>query len=174
MKTEYEVDSGDVILVKKVPLEGHENCTEVMDMLAKAGAEGIVEALDLIEKGEAVFTKQNHSEATFCKKINKEDGKIDFSLGAAEIVNRIRAFTPWPSAYTEASFGRLKILRAKVLDGDFEGENGEVIYSDKNGITIKCGKGALVPTEVQIEGGKAMDIASFLRGRTVPKGSILK
>lgn len=94
MKTEYEVDSGDIILIKKITLRGHENCAEVMDMLAKAGGEAIVEALDSIEDGRAAFTPQDHSQATFCKKINKEDGKIDFSLDAGEIVNRVRAFTP--------------------------------------------------------------------------------
>jgi len=174
MKTEYEVDSGDVILEKRVRLQGHENCDEVMEMLAEAGAEGIVEALDLIEDGKAVFTKQNHEEATFCKKINKEDGKIDFSMRAGEIVNRIRAFTPWPSAYTESPFGRLKILRAKAVEGDFEGVAGEIVDSNKHGITIKCGSGAIFPTEVQAEGCRAMDIATFLRGHAMPKGTVLK
>jgi len=171
MQTEYEVDSGSVILIKKVPLDGGENCAEAMDKLAAAGAEGIVEALDRIEAGKAEFVPQNHAQATFCKKICKEDGKISFLLPAAEIKNMVRAYTPWPSAYALTPCGMLKILRAEVLDGDFTGEPGEVVSSDKNGIVIKCGSGALRPTEVQAECARPMDIASFLRGHPFPKGT---
>lgn len=174
MKTEYEVDSGDVILIKKIKLEGHENCAEATELLAGVAAEGIVEALDLIEDGKAVFTKQNPAEATFCKKISKEDGKIDFSLSATEIINRIRAYTPWPSAYTAMPYGRLKILRAVSAEGNYSGKAGEIVDIDKNGITIKCGKGAIKPTEVQAEGSRAMDIASFLRGHALPLGTVLQ
>lgn len=174
MKTEYEVDSGGVILTKKIILEGHENCAEATELLAGVAAEGIVEALDLIEDGKAVFTKQNHAEATFCKKISKEDGKIDFSLGATEIINRIRAYTPWPSAYTTTPYGCLKILRAVSIEGNYAGKAGEIVVIDKNGITIKCGKGAIKPTEVQAEGARAMDIASFLRGHALTIGTVLQ
>lgn len=174
MQTEYEVDSGSVILIKKVPLDGSENCAEAMDKLAAAGAEGIVEALDLIEAGKAVFTPQDHTQATFCKKICKEDGKIDFSASAVDIKNKIRAYTPWPSAYAQAPFGMLKILRAEAVEGDFAGEPGEVVASDKRGILIRCGTGALRPVEVQAEGSRAMDTASFLRGHPISKGTRLQ
>lgn len=174
MKTAYEVDSGDVLLIKKVMLDGSENCDEAMQLLAEAGSIGIAEALDTIEDGKAVFVPQDHSKATFCKKISKEDGKIDFSRTATQIVNQIRAYTPWPSAYTDTPHGRLKILRAYAVEGLCAGGIGEVVLCDKSGITIRCGEGGLVPLEVQGEGGKAMDIASFLRGRQIPQGTILK
>jgi methionyl-tRNA formyltransferase len=173
MQTEYEVDSGSVILVKKILLDGNENCAEATAKLAVAGAEAIVEALDQIEAGRAVFTPQDPGKATFCKKICKEDGRIDFSRSAADIKNQIRAYTPWPSAYTETPFGMLKILRAEVVEGEFPGEPGEVVVSDKNGILIKCGRDALRPTEVQAEGSRAMDAASFLRGHAIGKGTKL-
>lgn len=174
MQTAYEVDSGDVLLVKKVMLDGSENCDEAMQLLAEAGSIGVVEALDAIEDGRAVFVPQNHSEATFCKKINKEDGKIDFCRTATQIVNQIRAYTPWPSAYADTPCGRLKILRAYAVEGLCAGGIGEVVLSDKSGVTIRCGEGGLVPLEVQGEGGRAMDIASFLRGHPMPQGTVLK
>lgn len=173
MKTEYELDSGDIILQKTLPLAGVQNAGEASDVLALLGAEALVEALDSIEDGSAVFTPQNAAEATFCRKFSKEDGKLDFNLSATELYNRIRAFTPWPSAYCDGPNGRVKLLSAVPVEIE-EGLPGEVLASEKNSLVIKCGGGALKVLVLQGEGGRALKTADYLNGRPVPPGAMFK
>ena len=174
MQTAYEVDSGAIINQMKVALNGDENAEECLDMLAKLGGESIVKALDDIDNGVATYTEQNHSEATHCRKLTKEDGKIDFNDTAVNVVNRIRAFTPWPSAYCTSRFGRVKILKAFVVDGDFEGANGEVLVAHKSTLTIKCASGAIGIQVIQAENSRAMDVQAFLNGKSIQAGEIFE
>lgn len=174
MQTALAVDSGDILLIKEIDLSGDENAAEVLSMLSKAGGEAIVEALNLIESGKAVFTPQNHAEATFCKKIDKEDGRIDFTLPAEDVKNFIRGMTPSPSAYTDTPCGRLKILRAAVSQEDYQGVPGQIVKSSKNGFTVQCGKGALDILDVQLEGSRAMECSAFCCGHKIAEGTVLK
>jgi methionyl-tRNA formyltransferase len=104
--------------------------------------------------------------ASYAAKIKKEDGRIDWRLPAKTIWNRLRAFTPWPGAFTfrqdAASPQMLKIWKAEVVDKS--GPAGELLTSDKNGITIGCGHGSLRIIELQREGGKRLPADQFLAG----------
>lgn len=172
MKTELEVDSGDIIKIMKYRLNGHENAGECFDILSNLGGVALVEALDEIEAGKAVFTKQDHSKATFTKKIKKQDGQINFNDTAKNIINKIRAFSPWPSAYIFTSRERLIIHKASIVKNNVWGEIGEVLES-QNALIIKCKDFAISIDEVQGEGAKRMDIASYLRGKPIEKGLVI-
>ncbi len=172
MQTAKEVDSGDIILIKKITLDGTENITECMSKLAIVGGQGIVEALDLIAQGKAHFEPQNHSQATFCSKFSKEDGAIDFTQTTQTLVNFVRGMTPWPSAFCTTPNGKVKILRAEALDYIGQEACGTVVIVDKKTVAIKTQDSAISIKEIQGEGGKAMDIATYLRGKTIEKGSM--
>ena len=174
MQTAYEVDSGAIINQMKIVLNGDENAEECLDALAKLGGESIIKALDDIEKGVATFTEQDYTQATHCRKLTKEDGKIDFNDTANNIVNKIRAFTPWPSAYCNTRFGRVKIIKAFVIEGEFTGANGEVLVAHKSTLTIKCASGAIGIQILQAENSRAMDVQAFLNGKSIQVGEIFE
>ncbi|MFI3228540.1 MAG: methionyl-tRNA formyltransferase [Bacillota bacterium] len=172
MQTAKAVDSGDIILTKSIQLDGTENIAECMAKLAVVGGEGIVEALDSIEAGTAIFTEQNHNEATFCSKFSKEDGQLDFTKTSKELVNFVRGMNPWPSAFCGTPNGKIKVLRAVQIEYSGKEECGTVVLSDKKTVAIKTADSALSILELQGEGAKAMDIASYLRGKTIEKGTM--
>lgn len=175
MQTASGVDTGDIILQKSISLNGLENTAEVLDLLADLGSGALLEALDAIEYGTATFTKQDEGKATHFPKLTKEGGKIDFTCEAQKIVNLIRGYTPNPSAYCEADFGRLKIISAKVSEHTKTGAKpGEVIFQDKKGFSVACGSGAIDILVLQRENAKAMPVEDFLRGKPMPEGSVLR
>lgn len=173
MKTALSVDSGDILLQKQLDILSDENAGELFDRLAELGGETIVEALKLIESGNAVFTPQDESKATHYPMISKEDGLIDWNLSAEDIFNKMRGFTPWPSVYTYLDGKLFKILKSKVA-GDLPAQlpvGG--VCATKNTALVKCGKGALQLLQVQLEGKKAMDISSFLAGGKLKNETVL-
>ena len=124
MKTVREVDAGDVVLQRSIKLNGNENQEECFDMLADLSATALIEALDMIESGVAQFIPQDHSKATFCKKLTKEDGQIDFTLTAREIHNKVRAFYGYPGAYCQSPYGRLKVIKTEITESEVDGQAG--------------------------------------------------
>jgi methionyl-tRNA formyltransferase len=174
MKTELGVDTGDIIKNEGIELDGDENTEETLAKLAVLGKKLIVDALDGIERGKAVFVKQDESRATRCRMFVKEDGRIDFSQKAEQIKNFVRGMTPWPGAFASSVNGMLKIRKAEVCEGNGGIKCGEVVVSDpKNGIIVKCGEGYIKPLVVQGENGKAMAANEYLLGKKIPIGSIL-
>ena len=104
--------------------------------------------------------------------LNKQLGRLDFSMDAEALERLIRGLNPWPSAYTTFGGKTLKIWRAEVLNGDFEGEYGEIVKVSKDELIVKTGKGALSILELQLEGKKRMDIKDFLSGNKPEEGTI--
>ncbi len=168
MRTALQVDSGDVLLQKSVSIGDNETAGELFDRLAKLGAEALVEGLQLIESGRAVFTPQDHSKATHYPMLSKEDGKIDWNCSAKEIVCKIRGMNPWPSAYCYLGGKIFKIWSAKIAEDELG--IGEIRIVNKT-MKIGCGDGAIEALEVQLEGKRRMDTASFLAGYKIQNGT---
>lgn len=171
MQTALGIDCGDIILKDTTDLEGDENSEEALNKLAILGGRLVVKALDIIEEGRAEFTKQDESEATHCRMLVKEDGKVDFNKSAIEVVNFIRGINPRPGAFTVCEHGLLKIIRAKVCDGS--GKPGEIIAADKHGLKVACKEGAVEIIRVKFESAKEMDATAFMLGRKLTVGRIL-
>ncbi len=167
MQTGLEVDSGDILLQEKLAIDPEETAGELFDRLSVLGAKTIVTALDKIENGEIVPVPQDHLQATHVKMLRKEDGLIDFNKSALEIKNLIRGLNPWPIAFTRYEGKTLKVFKATVSDDS--GVAGEVL-SISDGIKVATGKGSIVFTEIQLEGGKRMSAKDFLLGRKIPVG----
>ncbi len=166
MNTRFALDAGEIILQQELTLQGNENAGQCLEKLAYIGGELAVKALDLIEQGKAVYKEQDESLATYCKLIKKEQGQLNFSNSAQAEVNKVRAFTPNPSAFVRSKLGRIKVVSSKVMPNNSNVGAGTILAaSAKEGLIVKCAKDAIALRRVQPEGGKVMDIADFMRGR---------
>lgn len=170
MKTEEKLDSGDILLVKRVEI-GERTCGELKEVLSAFSAEAATDAVELIEKGETQLLMQDEARVTFCKKINKDMARIDFKKPVEEIVRLIKAMSPEPAAYCLFGGAILNVFNARKAD--FCGEAGEVIFADKRGVCVACGGGAVIFDELQLAGGKRMRGADFANGRKIKAGDKL-
>jgi methionyl-tRNA formyltransferase len=173
MYMDVSMDTGDIILQKKIPIAKEETGGTLFDKLALLGADLLVEAIKKMEEGTVERIPQDHAEATYVKTLSKEMGNIDFSMPAEQIERLIRGLNPWPSAYTHIGGKTLKIWKATVEQKEMDGVAGEVIQVRKDAIAVKTGKGILVIRELQLEGKTKMTADAFLRGYLIPIGTRL-
>lgn len=171
MRTEEALDSGDILLVKRCEV-GDKTCGELSQELSRLSAEAAVEALDYLERGHPQVLMQDEAQATFCKKIKKEDARINFS-SAPIAVRLINAMSPSPLAYCLLNGVQLNIYKAQLCETPLEGATGEVVRADKNGIIVKCGEGAINILRAQFAGGKPLSAADIVNGRKIKAGDIL-
>lgn len=174
MRMAEGVDTGDMIMKREVALHEDETGGSLFARLAEAGAKLCVETMAAIENGTAVYTPQDHEQATHTKKIYKEMGSIDWSRDAQTIECLIRGLDPWPSAYTRLNDRTLKIWKAKVIAGDSDMPPGCIVKADREGLLVQTGEGMLLLTEVQFEGKKRMSAEAFLNGCPVEAGTYFK
>lgn len=172
MRTVKKMDAGDILLSKVFPLNNNINAGELTEKLSQLGAEAILSALELIEKGRATYMPQDETQATFCKKITAKTEKIDWLKSANEIHNLIRGLNPTPCAWTMLNGKRLKIIDSEV--STTAGEKAVVIECKKQGITIGCGDSSVTIKTLQYEGGKVMSAADFVNGRRISVGDKLE
>ena len=173
MRMDEGLDTGDMILKCVVPLDKEETGGSLFDKLSVAGAGLLIETLQQLENGTAVFTKQDSSQSTYAGMIKKSLGQIDWSMEAARIECLIRGLNPWPSAYTKLGGKTLKIWRAAVTEKSSAGyAPGEVVSADR-ALLVAAGDRILELAEVQLEGKKRMAAEAFLRGYEVLPGTVL-
>lgn len=171
MKTELELDSGDILLVKRCQT-GNLSCGELSERLSVLAAEAAVEAVELLKKGENQLLMQDACNATYCKKIEKKDAKIDFNKSAEEVLRTIRAMNPEPLAYCYLNGAVLNLLSAEYVAADV-GAVGKVLSADKNGVVIKCGSAGINVKILKPAGGKEMRSQDFVNGRKIKAGDVL-
>lgn len=171
MRSDKGIDTGDVITSKSLEILDNETTGELFERLSALGASMITEVLHSVYDGNANFTSQEHSKATFTKIIKKEDAIIDWNQSAECVVNHVRAFNPAPIAYTYLNGEPLKVYSAKISDGS--GQAGQII-SATNKLIVACKNGAVELLTIQKAGGKAMSAEDFLRGAKLTVNTILK
>ena len=162
-----EMDSGDILAQETVPLDGRETTASLGETMAHRAAIMLPAVLVGIAATTVGATPQDHSAATYCSLIAKEDGIIAWHRSAVEIEARIRAFTPWPLSWTMHGETELFILKAEVLEnpGDAASPPGQVLGKDRDkGILIQTGDGILAASELQYRTKKALDWKAFLNG----------
>ncbi|WP_376790454.1 methionyl-tRNA formyltransferase [Thermoflexus sp.] len=157
-----EVDAGPILAMEREPIYPEDTAETLGERLAQRGARLMRETLRRWLAGEIIPQPQDPSQATYCPRITKADGEIDWRRPAVEIERRIRAFTPWPGTYTFWKGRLLKIGRARVHP-DLQAPPGRVIPVDR-GAAVGTGEGALMLLEVQLEGKRMMPIEAFLNG----------
>ena len=173
IRMDETLDGGDIILQKEIKIDSNDYIENLSSKLSLLGSEAIIESLNMQESKRIDFKKQDNNNVSYAPKIKKEDGLINWSKKSYEIVNQIRALSPWPSAYTRFNNKILKILQADTSKDSSE-ILGEVILSDDTGIKVACSDGSIVIKKLQLEGKKALSVDQFLRGNKIEVGLILK
>ncbi len=166
-----KMDAGDILSQRKVPIGPEDNALTMEPILARAGAELLMEAVEKIRSGTVSATPQDDALATEVRKLTKEDGRLDWSLSARTLNNHIRGFIAWPGCYCEAPSGRVKVLSAQIEPGS--GVPGEILDGSGDGPLVATGEGALRLLKVQPAGKRAMDGAAYLRGYPLQPGDRL-
>ena len=165
------MDTGDILIQDELEIDDNETGGGLFDKLSVMGAELIVKALPMIERGELTPVPQDEALATKCGKLSKNMGKIDFGKDAVALRNLVRGLNPWPSAFTYMDGKMLKIWDASVSEGGKkDAEPGTVTEVTKDAISVATGNGNLVLNEVQLEGKKRMPVKDFLLGNKLEVG----
>lgn len=173
MRIDAGLDTGDMLLARKVPVGVEETAVDVYEGLAFVGAGLMVETLAGLAAGTLYPQKQDDAQATLAPILKREDGWMDFSRTAKMIYDRWRGFQPWPGAHTTLRGKKLIVQRMKLPAHTHEGEPG-VLQVEGDSMRVGCAEGTVLElVEVQMEGKKRMSAAEFLHGYQVKSGERL-
>ena len=168
MKIDEKLDSGAVCNKYSIDILDQDNTETLSEKLSYLSTEKILENVQKVLEGEAKFKEQDHAKATYAKKIQKVEGKLDWNNSARKIIAQINGLYPKPGAWFELNNKRYKILKAKI--NKQSGKIGEVIDEQ---MTIACGENSINIIEIQKEGKNPQLIKEFLLGNKVRKGTII-
>lgn len=167
------MDTGDILLQAETPIDNGETCETLHDRLASLGAQLLSETVEKTKAGTIRPIQQDHSKATYAPPLKKEDGHIDWEKEAEEIDRQVRAFNPWPGAFTKLGGLLLKVYKGEVREKAPSGKAGTVVWVGSDFVEVEAGKGSYLLKEVQLEGRKRLAIREFLSGHPVPVGTIV-
>ncbi len=181
LRSEAGMDDGDILLEEETDILEYETSEELFARLSVMGAKCLENALQLIETGKAVFTPQNHEEATVCKMLKPYMAKVDFSDSARNIANLVHGLNPWPVVKIAIEEYVFKVFKCRVMTDDevrkfvpdIENfEAGQVVLANpKRGLVIKCGTDYLYIAELQNQNSKRMTSNAFLNGKHINVGA---
>ena len=163
MQMEKGLDTGPVLLQLKTPIGPKETGGSLHDRLSQLGAEVLRDGLALARAGMTLQAEaQPKDGVTYARKIEKSEAKLDWTLAAKSLADKVRAFNPWPVAETELQGERLRVYQAIGLDHNSGKPPGTVLAAGKDGIDVACGQGALRLLAVQRDGGRVQSAAEYL------------
>ena len=168
MKITPKLDAGPYMLQEKIPIEKEDDYESLSNKLSNLGSKLIIKSLDFIEKGDFKFTEQDNLIATYAKKIDKTESKIEWGKPADNILAKVKGLSPSPGAWFLHKNNRLKIIKAEKISKN--GKIGEILSDD---FIIGCGSGAIKIIAIQKEGKKILNISSFLSGYKIKKGEFV-
>jgi methionyl-tRNA formyltransferase len=190
MIMDAEMDHGEIISNLQFSISNKPTYTELAKELSDLGAELLIKTLPDYIEGKIKPQAQDHNQATFCKIIKKEDGKIDWSKSADEIERIVRALNPWPGTYCEMQKSKIKNQnensKLKILEADTINKKipsttlgashkiGEVFLDENKNLCVQTGNGILILKTIQLEGKKPMSAKDFLNGHKEIIGTILQ
>lgn len=172
MMMDKGIDTGDMLLTAETEISETETCGELTERLSRIGAELLLETVKKMEDGSLERIPQDHEHMTYDPMLEKQFGILEWTADANKVRGQINGLNPWPCVAVELEEGRLKLLRAALAEGT--GKPGEVLKADpKAGLVIACGNGAVSILELQAPGGKQMKASDYLRGHSIPVGTVL-
>jgi methionyl-tRNA formyltransferase len=183
MKMDPGLDTGEIVAQRRTAIQPADDSATLHARLARLGAELLLATIPDYTAGKIQPQPQPAEGVSHAPKIKKEDGRIDWSLPAQTIVNRLRAFTPWPGAFTFWDGKLLKIWKIRFAEvigreetppAGFVLKPGTILSADKSGILVTCGKDVVFVAELQLEGGRRMSAAEFLAGHPLKIGDRLE
>tara|TARA_B110000438_G_scaffold119994_1_gene117102 strand:+ start:257 stop:1180 length:924 start_codon:yes stop_codon:yes gene_type:complete len=168
MKIVEKLDAGPIMKKEVISIEENMNSFDLRNRLASLSSEIILDCIDDIEKGNAIFKEQNEKEATYAKKINKTEGQIKWEDSANKIISKINSLYPSPGAWFTYMGERYKVLKAVISDS--QGKIGEVL---DNNLIISCGDKSIKILEIQRQGKNIQKVNEFIPGSKIKKGNLL-
>ena len=165
-----KMDAGPVLDVETIRISPEDTSPTLREKLAHACNPLILRTIPILLKGSPAPTPQDESAVTYCTKITKAQGQLDFQLPAAQLERKTRAYFPWPGAYFDYGETRIKAAQAEVVPTE-GGTPGKVLAADNAGLTISTSKDAIRFLQLQRPGGKMMPAEDFFRGFEIPVGS---
>ena len=162
MQMDEGLDTGDMLLTARVNISESDTGGSLHDKLAEAGVPALNQALNHIAAGTIEAIKQP-DESSYAPKISKDELVIDWQQDAQTLAQKIRAFNPFPVAYTHLKGQRIKLWQVAVVEQ--QGEAGQIIAADKKSIIVACGKNSLSLETLQLPGGKALDVAAVMNSK---------
>jgi len=175
MQLDEGMDTGPILLQERLAIEPNDTTETLSPRLAELGAQLVVSTLDALEKGAVAPRPQPEDGANVTPMLRRNFAKVDWTMPARQLVNRLRGFTPWPGLFTKFRGGRLKIFGLEEVRPAPPGteEPGTVLHADSAGILIRCGRGtAALMTEMQREGRRQLPADAFLIGERVSRGEL--
>jgi len=173
MQMNAGLDTGDMLVKEEVVISSTDTGETLHDKLALAGVNTIRETIKQIEAGTLNPIPQDDALSCYAPMINKATGYIDFSMSAGDIYNLVRALNSYPYASTVYEGTRFKVIAAKVIEGEYKGDFGEILDVSKDGILVKCAENALLITDVQFEGKKKMPVSEYIKGNKIDANVVL-
>lgn len=169
MRMDAGLDTGPMLLRETVPISEQTTSGELQERLSSLGAELMVRALALLEKGQLTEQAQADSGDSYAAKITKQEAQLDWSEDAQALLRRIHGYNPMPGAWSLIANDRIKLLRARCSEHapDLDALPGTVIAIDEAGLHVATGRGALCVTELQRPGSKIAAAAQAFRGRSI-------
>ena len=168
MKIVQKLDAGPFLIQERIKIEKNDNYNSLSNKLANLGSKLILQSLNLIEKNNYNLTEQNEDQATYAKKIEKQESEIKWNTPAKKIIAKINGLSPFPGAWFIHKNNRIKIFKA--IEVDQIGKSGEVL---DNNLTIACEQKAIKVLSLQKQGKKIISAKEFLTGYQIKKGENL-
>lgn len=164
------MDTGPILLTEETEVGEEDTAGTLHDRLAQIGARLLLLTLDGLEQNTLKPKPQDHSQATLAPKVEKEEAHILWGAPARQIFNQIRAFDPWPGAYTTWAGRTVKLFRPRLMEAGGKEAPGTVVQASAEGIRIASPRGTLLIREVQMESRPRMKVSDFLRGTPLTPG----
>ncbi len=175
MKMDAGLDTGAMLARQTTPIRAEDNSQTLHDRLAQLGAALLPPTIQELVAGKITPQPQPAEGMSYARKLAREDGRLDWPQAARVLWNRIRAFTPWPGAFTylpgQPQPTLLKIWEAEIVEES--GTPGQILQAGKSGITVACGENALRILQLQREGGRRMAAGEFIMGHPLKPGEKL-
>jgi methionyl-tRNA formyltransferase len=170
MQMEKGLDTGPVLLSLATPVSADDTGGSLHDRLSLLGAEVLEDGLKLLRAGmRPLVVPQPAEGVTYARKLDKAEARLDWSLPATVLANKVRAFNPWPVAEAELAGERLRIHEARAIPLVHGQPPGTVLAATREGLDVACGEGALRLRQVQREGGRPVTVADYLNARPALK-----
>lgn len=161
---QHEIDTGDMILQKRMPIGENETAGDVHDRMMLLGAEAVLETVQMIDRGKVQLQKQQNTQATHAPKIFHETCEINFNQPTSKVHDFIRGLSPYPAAWTMLNGLKIKVLHTTKEISNHDFEPGKFISDNKKELKIATTDGFVQVHELQLQGRKRMDVVSFLNG----------
>jgi methionyl-tRNA formyltransferase len=173
MRVVRRLDAGAIVDVERIGIGPHDTTGSVEAALGRAAAPLTARCLVALREGRLISQEQDEAQASYCRRLAKTDGVLDFSRPAAELARRINALMPWPGCTVDIAGTLVKLGLAEVGPARSEASPGTVLTPESDALPVAVADGVLRLLKLQRPGGKMLSVAEFLRGFTIPAGTVL-